>query len=445
MSEGLLRVRNKAKENKSLVFTELMHHATPELFMECYRTLNKRAAAGIDRQSWEDYGQGNLEDKLADLRNRMFSGRYRALPSRRVYIPKANGKLRALGIAAIEDKIAQNVIRTILEQVYEPTFRGFSYGFRPKRSCHDALDALFHCIRAGKVSWVLDADLKGYFDSIPHDKLIGVLKQRIGDPRIFKLIQKWLKAGIMENGEVSISEFGTIQGGVISPLLANVYLHYALDDWLVQKRLRNYGIGEISIVRYADDFIICFQYRWVAEKFLNQLRERLGRFGLELQTEKTRLIEFGRFAIRDRRARGDRKPETFDFLGFTHICSKTKNGKFTIRRIISSKKLCKKLQDTKEKIRRRMHRDVEETLDWLKSLLRGYYQYFAVPGNLSKLRAFRHHIGMYLFKILRRRSHKAYRTITWDWYNSHVDAVLPRPKLCHEPPDERFRRKWKLC
>lgn len=445
ISEGLLRVRNKAKENKNLIFTELLHHATPEMFMECYRSLNKRATPGIDRQSWEEYGKENLEEKLKDLRNRVFNGTYRSLPARRVFIPKANGKMRPLGIVAIEDKIVQNVIRTILDQVYEPTFKGFSYGFRSGRSCHDALDALSYCIQHGKINWILDADLRSYFDSIPHDKLIGVVKLRVGDPRIIRLIKKWLKAGVLENESISISDYGTIQGGVISPLLANIYLHYALDEWIDKIRTNIPSLGRISIVRYADDFVICFQNRWAATKLLEELREQLGRFGLELQREKTRLIEFGRFAIQNRRARGDRKPETFDFLGFTHICSKAKNGYFAIRRITSSKKFCRKLQDVKQEIRKRMHRNIDETLEWLKRLLLGYYQYYAVPYNILKLDSFRYHVGMYLFKMLRRRSQKARRTITWTWKKLHVDAALPRPKQVHDLPDLRFRRKWKLC
>lgn len=443
ISEGLLRVRDKARKNKSLVFTELLHHATPELMLASYQTLNKRAAAGLDGQSWQAYGMDNLEEKLETLRKSLFDGTYRAMPSQRVYIPKENGTCRPLGIASIEDKIAQNAVRTILEQVYDPIFKGFSYGFRPGRNCHDALDALAYCILRKRVNWILDADLKGYFDSIPHELLIRVLEQKIGDPRILRLIKKWLRAGVMEMEGVKQSENGTIQGGIISPLLANIYLHYVLDCWVDEWR-SNPELGEVYIVRYADDFIVCFQYRRAAEMFLSQLKSRLAHCQLELHNEKTRLIEFGRFAAQDRKARGDPRPETFQFLGFTHICAVAHNGGFKLARKTASKRLCKKLQEIKSKLREMMHREVEGIVAWLKRSLAGYYQYFAVPGNLHCLRTMRHLCTRYLYKILRKRSQKAYKTVNWDWINHNITPYLPEPRVVHEYPDARCRRKWKL-
>ena len=312
---GLDRVRKAARRDGKLQFTALLHHVTVDLLQESYHSLKKQAAPGVDGVTWEEYGQ-DLEARLCDLHGRIHRGAYRAKPSRRVWIPKSDGRQRPLGIAALEDKVVQYVVGTVLNQIWEEDFLGFSYGYRPGRSQHDALDALYVGITRKKVNWVLDLDIRAFFDKIEHSWMIKFVEHRIGDRRIVRLIQKWLKAGVMEQGRWNETEEGTPQGAVISPTLANLYLHYVLDLWVDQWR-RKKATGDVIIIRYADDAVLGFQHRKEAEQFLEQLRERLGKFGLELHPEKTRLIEFGRYAAERRRKRGKGKPETFHFLGFS--------------------------------------------------------------------------------------------------------------------------------
>ena len=387
VSQGLHGVREAARRDKGLRFTALLHHVNERLLLDSFYLLKKEAAPGVDRMTWEEYEQ-DVEGRIRDLYGRVHRGAYRAQPSRRVYIPKPDGRQRPLGIAALEDKIVQQAVATVLHQIYEEDFLGFSYGFRPGRGAHDALDALTAAIMTKKVSWILDADIRGFFDNISHDKLIELLEVRIADRRIIRLIQKWLKAGVSEDGQWSETKIGTPQGAVISPLLANLYLHYVLDQWVAEWRRKN-AFGDVIIARYADDFVLGFQHRKEAERFLAQLRKRLADHGLELHPDKTRLIQFGRFAAEDRKRAGKGKPETFDFLGFTHLCGTIhKSGKFTVHRKTVGKRMTAKLRSIRVELRRRMHRPIAETGDWLKQVVRGYFHYHAVPGNLSRLQTF---------------------------------------------------------
>ena len=330
MSQGLNGVRERARKNKQERFTALLHHVSVERLRESFYGLKRKAVPGVDGMTWKEYETG-LEDRLKDLHGRVHRGAYRAQPSKRVYIPKANGKQRPLGIATLEDKIVQSAVVTVLHQIYEEDFRGFSYGFRPGRSQHGALDALYVAIRGKKVNWILDMDLKGFFDNIDKEHLMEMIGRRIADPRVLRLIRKWLNAGVIEDGEWSETEKGTPQGSAISPLLANVYLHYVLDQWTEQ--WRQGAQGDVIIVRYADDAVIGFQHPYEAEKFLKDLRERLRQYGLELNEDKTRLIRFGRFARQNREERGEGKPESFTFLGFKHVCAENSLGRFEVRRI----------------------------------------------------------------------------------------------------------------
>src|ERR1700719_3771805 len=363
VSQGLEGVRKAAKENKGLRFTALLHHMTVDLLRKSFYALKRKAAPGVDGVTWQDYEAG-LEERLVDLHGRVHRGVYRAQPSRRVYIPKANGKQRPLGIAVLEDKIVQQAVVCILNQIYEEDFRGFSYGFRPGRSQHMALDALYVAIKRKRVNWILDLDLRSFFDTISHEKLIQLIEQRIADPRVLRLIQKWLKAGVLEDGVWSETEAGTPQGAVVSPLLSNVYLHYVLDQWT--DRWRQVARGEITIVRYADDAILGFEHQDEAERYLRELKEHLREYGLELNEEKTRLIRFGRFAALNRTERGEGKPEAFTFLGLQHICGRNSVGRFEVRRITDGKRRRKKLQELKQELRRRMHAPIAQVGAWLR-------------------------------------------------------------------------------
>ena len=445
LTEGILRVRELAYRCPTLQFTSIMHLATLQVFEIAFYDLKHNAAFGVDHVQWHDYQQdGKLLDKLRDLRERVFNGTYKPLPVKRTYIPKQDGRLRPLGIAAIEDKIVQNVVKLIIEPLYESIFAGFSYGFRPNRSCHDALDALYVCISYHKVNYVLDADIKGYFDSIPHGKLLSFINRRIGDPRILILIKGWLNCGVLEDELVSYSSLGTVQGAVISPLLANIYLHYVLDTWVNEWRLHQ-AKGEVYVIRYADDFILGFQYKSGAEKFWFDLERQLGRFELLLQTDKSRLIEFGKFAGSNRIGKDvGQKPgtETFDFLGFTHICSTTLKGKFKLLRKTIGKRLNKKIQEYKIKLKRQMHNSLDSILIWLNRSLTGYYRYYAIHDNLDTLCQLRYHVITYLGKMLMRRSQKAYRTVSWDYVFTKIAPLIPLPKVMHDYPIVRFRQKW---
>jgi len=436
VSQGLHGVREAARRDKGLRFTALLHHVNERLLRDSFRLLKKEAAPGVDRMTWSEYEQG-VEERIADLHDRVHRGAYRAQPSRRVYIPKPDGRQRPLGIAALEDKIVQQAVATVLNQIYEEDFLGFSYGFRPGRGAHDALDALTVGIMTKKVGWILDADIRGFFDNISHERLIELMEVRITDQRIIRLIQKWLKAGVSEDGQWSETKIGTPQGAVISPLLANIYLHYVLDQWVMEWRRKN-AFGDMIIVRYADDFVLGFQHRKEAERFLEHLRKRLADYGLELHSDKTRLIQFGRFAVDDRKREGKGKPETFDFLGFTHICGTIhKSGKFTVHRKTVGKRMTAKLRSIGVELRKRRHKPIAETGDWLKQVVRGYFNYHAVPGNLPRLETFRQQIARHWRLALRRRSQRS--RWTWKRFETLMALYLPRPKVLHPYPLARFR------
>jgi RNA-directed DNA polymerase len=415
----------------SLRFTSLMHHITIELLRDSFLELNRSAVPGIDDVTWRQYGE-QLEERLPDLHERVRSGSYRATPSKRIWIPKPDGRQRPIGIAVVEDKVVQQAVVMVLNQIYEEAFLGFSYGFRPNRHQHRALDAVWVGITQRKINWVLDADIRGFFDSIDHEWLMRFLEHRISDPGILGLIRKWLRAGVSEEGQWSRTKVGTPQGSVISPLLANIYLHYVLDLWVNSWRK---GVrGDVIIVRYADDWIMGFQHQKDAELFLEQLRERLAKFGLEIHHEKTRLIEFGRFAMANRTKRGEGKPETFDFLGFTHICATTRKTKrFTVLRKTIAKRLRAKVKEVREGIVRRMHDPVPEQGQWLRSVLNGHLNYFAVPGNKKSTDAFRTQV----MRSWLRRSQKA-RSLTWERCKRLCVTWLPTAKVRHLYPNERL-------
>src|SRR5215469_14940356 len=434
VTQGLAGVRKAARENKEMRFTALLHHLTVDLLRVSFYSLKRKAAPGVDGVTWHEYEAG-LEDRLVDLHGRVHRGAYRALPSKRVYIKKEDGRQRPLGVAALEDKIVQYAVATILNQIYEEDFLGFSYGFRPGRSQHDALDALSYALLKKKVNYILDADIASFFDNLDKSWMLKFVEHRVADPRILRLIQKWLKAGVMEEGKWSKPKTGSPQGSVISPLLANIYLHYAFDLWVNVWRAR-WAQGEVVVIRYADDTIVGFQYQADADRFLANLRERLAMFGLELHPDKTRRIEFGRFAEENRKRRGEGKPETFDFLGFTHISGKNSLGRFTVRRISIRKRMRAKLQQVKLQLRRRMHDPVSQTGSWLKSVVQGYFNYHAVPGNVDSLGMFRERVISYWWRTLRRRSQKS--RCTWERMLALADQWLPQPKVLHPYPDARF-------
>jgi len=439
VSQGLAGVRQASRVRKGERFTALLHHLTPELLHSSFYALQREAAAGVDGVRWAEYEVG-LAGRLADLHGRVHRGAYRAQPSRRVYIPKADGRQRPLGVAALEDKIVQHAVVTILNEIYENDFLGFSYGFRPGRSQHQALDALTVGITRKRVNWIVDLDIRGFFDNMSHEWTEKFVAHRVGDPRVLRLIRKWLRAGVSEDGEWSESKIDTPQGAVISPLLANIYLHYALDLWVAAWR-RKVARGDMIVVRYADDVVLGFEHREEAERFLREVRERLAKFGLELHPEKTRLIAFGRFAASNREKRGAGKPETFDFLGFTHICEKNgKTGYFVVGRKTVKKRMRAKLQALKGELRRRMHAPIVETGEWLEKVVRGYYRYHAVPGNLARLGVFRERLIQLWRHVLRRRSQK--RRPNWDRLSRHFDRWLPRPCLLHPFPQVRFDARY---
>jgi group II intron reverse transcriptase/maturase len=437
VSSDLDRVRRVARKDGKVRFTALLHHVTVERLREAYRGLNPRAAAGVDGVTWEDYGV-DLEARLRDLHDRVHRGAYRAMPTRRVFIPKPDGRLRPLGIAALEDKILQRALVEVLNAVYEQDFLGFSYGFRPGRCPHDALDALAVGIERRRVSWVLDADIRDCFTSLDQGWLERFLEHRIADRRVLRLIRRWIGSGVMEDGEWKKTEEGTAQGASLSPLLANVYLHYVFDLWAEQWR-RRHARGKVILVRFADDFLVGFERREDAERFHVELRERFAKFGLELHPEKTRLIEFGRFAARDRARRGERKPETFDFLGFTHTCAKDRRGRFKLKRTTSKKKMRAKLKSVKTEMMRRRDRPIPAQGRWLASVLVGHYRYYAVPDNSQELRGFRRRIIRHWRRALSRRSQKD-RT-SWKRIDQLATLWLPQPRILHPWPNVRFDAK----
>jgi group II intron reverse transcriptase/maturase len=434
VSQALERIRQVAKERKKERFTALFHHISIDLLDEAFFELKQDAAAGVDDLTWQDY-QANLERNLEDLHERVQRGAYRALPSRRTYIPKPDGRQRPLAIAALEDKIVQRATVALLNAIYEEDFLGFSYGFRPGRCAHDALDALFVGINSTKVNWILDADIRSFFDEISQQWLVRFLEHRIGDRRIIRVIQKWLKVGVLENGIVAVSDRGTGQGSVISPLLANIYLHYALDLWAERWRRRE-ATGDMIFVRYADDFIVGFQHEADARRFLDEMRKRLQEFALSLHPDKTRLIEFGRFAAANREQRGLGKPETFNFLGFTFMCGKSRQGFFLLKRKTRRDRMRAKLRMVKQEMRRRMHQPIPEQGRWLWHVVRGYFNYHAVPMNTRALAVFRAEIARSWHRVLNRRSQKA--NLTRARMDKLIDDWLPKPRILHPWPDKRF-------
>jgi RNA-directed DNA polymerase len=435
LESALARVREVAKTRTEEKFTALWHHVYKiEHLREAYLHLSRKAAAGVDGVTWTQYGE-NLEGNLEDLSNRLARGAYRPEPIRRVYIPKSDGRARPIGIPTLEDKVVQRATVAVLEAVYEAEFCGFSYGFRPGRSQHNALDAVAVGITKQKVNFVLDADIRGFFDTIDHEWITRFIEHRIADQRVIRHIRKWMKAGVLEDGELRDVERGTPQGGSISPLLANVYLHYVFDLWVQQWRNRT-ARGDMIVVRYADDFIVGFQHENDARQFLTELRERFQSFGLELHPEKTRLIEFGRYAAERRERRGEGKPETFDFLGFTHISGKDRRGWFSLQRHTSRKKVKAKLGELKKEIRRRAFRAHREVGPWLRAVVRGHYQYYGVPLNFDALARFRDEVVKLWCRALRRLSQR-HRT-TWSRMRRLAEKWIPRPRIHHPYPDQRL-------
>ena len=432
---ALERVREAAQRDRKQRFTALLHHVYDvERLRAAYFALKRDAAAGIDGETWAHYGQA-LEANLQGLAGRLQRGAYRAKPVRRAYIPKADGGQRPLGVPALEDKVVQRAVVEVLGAIYEVDFLGFSYGFRPGRSPHQALDALAVGITTKKVNWVLDADIRGFFDTLDHGWLVQFVEHRVADRRVVRLIQKWLNAGVLEAGERTRSEVGTVQGGSISPLLANLYLHYVFDLW-AQRWRKTQAHGDMVLVRFADDFIVGFEHREEAESFLAELRERFAKFGLTLHPDKTRLIEFGRFAERARQGRGEGKPETFDFLGFTHSCGKTRRGKFTVLRQTMRRRWQAKLKAVKVELRRRLHEPIPVVGAYLRSVVGGHMQYYGVPMNGSSLGAFHQAIGRLWWRALMRRSQGHH--LSWERMRRYIDRWLPPVRICHPYPLARF-------
>jgi RNA-directed DNA polymerase len=427
-------VRQAARRNKGEKFTALFHHLTPERLKQAYLELNKKAAAGVDGVRWGQYG-AKLEENLQGLHQRLHGGAYRASPSRRVYIPKADGQQRGLGVAALEDKIVQRAVVEILNAIYEVDFLGYSYGARPGRGAHQALDALAVGIQRKKVSFVLDADVRGYFDAIDHEWMMKFVEHRIADKRVLRLIKKWLKAGAMENGTLTESEEGVPQGATVSSLLANIYLHYVVDLWTQQWRKRT-ARGDVIITRYIDDFIVGFQHRADAERFLRELRERLKQFSLELHPDKTRLIEFGRFAAPNRKQAGQGAPETFNFLGFVHISASSRTGKFWVQRRTMQKRMTAKLHELKGELKRRRHQPIPEQGRWLQQVVRGYFNYHGVPGNEKRLKSFRDQVKRLWLRALRRRGQRD--QTNWARIGRLEERFIPPARSCHPWPAERF-------
>jgi group II intron reverse transcriptase/maturase len=437
VSQALDRIRQAARLRRKERFTALLHHVDTDLLRWSFLALKRDAAAGTDGVTWQDY-EAELEERLGDLHDRLHRGAYRAQPSRRVYIPKADGRQRPLAIAALEDKIVQRAVLEVLNAIYEEDFLGFSYGFRPGRGQHDALDALAVGITARRVNWILDADIQSFFDTVSHDWLIRFVEHRIGDKRIVRLIRKWLKAGILEDGLVSVNEAGTPQGSVISPLLSNIYLHYVLDLWAEQWRRRE-AEGDMIIVRYADDLVLGFEHEAEARRFLEAMRARLAAFSLSLHPDKTRLIAFGRHAAAERRRAGLGKPETFDFLGFTHICGKSRRGRFLVERKSRRSRVRAKLREIKEALRRRMHQTTDRQGQWLRQVVVGFFAYHAVPTNGRTLAAFLYHVAELWRRTLRRRGQR--HRMTWAGVTKLAQRWLPEPRILHPWPSQRFAVK----
>jgi RNA-directed DNA polymerase len=435
MGTALDGIRQTAKGRRGARFDNLLHHIyAVERLKAAYFALKRDAAAGVDGQTWQSYGQA-LEANLLDLSDRLARGGYRPQPVKRAYIDKTDGSKRPLGVPALEDKLVQRATVEVLNAIYEQDFLGFSYGFRPGRSAHNALDAVAVGVGARKVNWILDADISKFFDTIEHDWLVKFVEHRVADARVVRLIKKWLHAGVLEEGRLTHSELGTVQGGSISPLLANIYLHYAFDQWVKQWRGRH-ARGEVILVRYADDWVAGFQYRGDAQRFQKEVAARLNSFGLALHPAKTRLIEFGRFARDNLGRRGQGKPQTFDFLGFTHCCGLTRKGKFMVLRMTSAKRMRAKLQALKLELRRRMHRPIREQGEYLRAVVLGHARYFGVPDNGARLHAFRFQVARLWYRTLCRRSQTHH--LPWRRMYRLLAHWLPSPHICHPYPNQRL-------
>jgi len=432
LPNALERVRQAANRDKEMRFTSLWHHVyNIEGLRKAYFSLKRNAAPGVDGETWRHYGL-ELEENLRTLSGRLKRGAYRAKPVKRTFIPKSDGRKRPLGVTTLEDKLVQRATTEVLNAIYETDFLGFSYGFRPGHSPHDALNALYAAIMTKKVGWVLDADIRGYFDAIDHECLMKFIERRIADKRVLRHIKKWLNAGVLEDGTKFASEEGVPQGGSVSPLLANVYLHYVFDLWAHSWR-QTHANGDVVIVRFCDDFVVGFQHRQEAERFKEALIERFGQYNLELNADKTRLIEFGRFAAQNRKNRGVGKPDTFNFLGLTHICGKTRKGRFVVLRKTMRKRMRAKLLELREELRRRLHLPVPEVGKWLGSVLRGHYRYFGVAGNSRKLECFRYHLTRLWYMTLRRRSQRT--KLSWERMKRLIELWIPRARVYHPYPD----------
>jgi len=433
VQRSLHRVRQRARQERKERFTSLLHHVTVDLLDTAFGALKRNAAAGIDGVLWRHY-EADRETNLRGLHDRLHRGTYRPKASRRQYIPKADGRLRPLGIAALEDKIVQSALASV-NAVYEEDFLGFSYGFRPGRGQHDALDTLAVGMDRAKVNWVVDADIERFFDTVDHAWLLRLVAHRIGDPRVLRLIRQWLRAGVMDDGSIKETLEGTPQGAVISPLLANIYLHYAFDLWAKQWRQRH-AQGRMIVVRYADDIVLGFEHQQDAEAFRTALCERLAVFKLTLHPEKTRILEFGRFVKAARAWRGERKPETFTFLGFTHICAADRSGRFQLQRHSRRDRLRATLARIKLLLKRRMHWSIPEQGRWLGLVVRGWFGFHAVPTNFRALDAFRHHVVVLWRRTLNRRSQKA--NTPWTRMTRIASDFLPAARISHPWPSVRF-------
>src|SRR5215471_8082491 len=434
VSQALERVRQAARQRKKERFTSLLHHIGPAMLRTAFYAIKRDAAPGVDGMTWGTYEQ-DLDRRIEDLYARVKRGAYRALPSRRSYIPKEDGSQRPLAVAGLEDKIVQRAVVAVLSAIYEEDFLGFSYGFRPGRSQHDALDALIVGISSKKVNFILDADIRSFFTEVSQEWVVRFLEHRIGDKRIIRLVQKWLRAGILEDGVITIEEKGTGQGSVISPLLANVYLHYVFDLWAERWRRRE-ATGDMIMVRYADDIIVGFQHESDARRFWDAVRDRLQEFSLSLHPDKTRLIEFGRFAAQNCERRGLGKPETFKFLGFVLICEKSRRGDFQVWRKSRRDRMRARSEEIKEELRIRRHWPVPEVGAWLAQVVAGYFAYHAVPTNSRAIAAFRYHVVVLWYRELRRRSQRA--RLVWERMAELADQFLPKPRVLHPWPSVRF-------
>lgn len=433
---ALERIREAATRDRKQRFTALMHHVVGiERLRAAYRAIRPQAAAGVDGETWKSYGE-ELEDNLQDLSERLKRGAYRAKPTKRAYIPKADGRQRPIGVPALEDKIVQRAVVAVLNAIYEVDFVGFSYGFRPGRRAHDALDALTTALKTRKVNWVLDADIRSFFDTLKHEWLVKFIEHRVADRRVVRLIQKWLNAGVLEDGERTVSEVGTVQGGSVSPLLANVYLHYVFDLWTIEWRKKR-ATGEVIVVRYADDFVVGFESQQDGVRFWNELRERFAKFGLELHAGKTDLIEFGRHASEHRSGRGEAAPKTFNFLGFTHCCGKTRSGQFQVIRRTMAQRLQAKVSEVRAKLIRRMHAPVPKQGAYLRAVVQGHVRYYGVPTNSRALNTFRFAVGRAWRRVLSRRSQRG--RVELRRMERLYDRWLPSARICHPWPEQRFR------